>query len=55
MLAIQMLDKQQSVNFAKVMPKLKQMLAQKKSSPTSQSALKWMKFMLENYNDKILP
>ncbi len=55
MSAIQLLDKKQNINFAKVMPKLKEMLAEKKSSSTSESALKWMKFMLENYNDKILP
>jgi hypothetical protein len=55
MSAIQLLNKEESVNFAKVMPKLKEMLAEKKSSSTSESALRWMKFMLENYNDKILP
>lgn len=37
------------------MPLLKEMLAEKKSTSTSESALKWMKFLLENYNDKILP
>jgi hypothetical protein len=37
------------------MPLLKEMLSEKKSSSTSESALRWMKFMLENYNDKILP
>jgi len=31
------------------------MLSEKKSTSTSESALRWMKFMLENYNDKILP
>ena len=55
MSAIQLLNKEESVNFAKVMPKLKEMLAEKKSTSTSESAVKWMKFMLENYNDKILP
>lgn len=34
---------------------LKNMLSEKKSTYTSESALRWMKFMLENYNDKILP
>lgn len=37
------------------MPLLKEMLSEKKSTSTSESVLKWMKFMLENYNDKILP
>ena len=55
MIAIQQLKKEESVNFAKVMPKLKEMLAEKKSTSTSESALRWMKFMLQNYNDKILP
>lgn len=31
------------------------MLNEKKSSVTSESVLTWMKFLLENYNDKILP
>jgi hypothetical protein len=31
------------------------MLSEKKALSTSESALRWMKFMLENYNDKILP
>jgi hypothetical protein len=46
MSAIQLLDRKQNVNFVKVMPKLKEMLAEKKSSSTSESALRWMKFML---------
>ena len=37
------------------MPLLKGMLSEKKSTSTSESTLRWMKFMLENYNDKILP
>ena len=37
------------------MPLLKEMVSEKKSTSTSESALRWMKFMLENYNDKILP
>jgi hypothetical protein len=37
------------------MPLLKNMLCEKKSSTTSDSVLTWMKFLLENYNDKILP
>jgi hypothetical protein len=37
------------------MPLLKNMLNEKKSSTTSESVLTWMKFLLENYNDKILP
>ena len=35
MIAIQQLKKEESVNFAKVMPKLKEMLAEKKSTSTS--------------------
>lgn len=37
------------------MPLLKSMLNEKKSSTTSESVLTWMKFLLENYNDKMLP
>jgi vacuole morphology and inheritance protein 14 len=43
---IQMINKELAVNFAKVMPLLKEMLSEKKSSSTSESALRWMKFML---------
>ena len=52
---IQMINKEETINFSKVMPLLKEMLSEKKSTSTSESVLKWMKFMLENYNDKILP
>lgn len=52
---IQMINREETINFSKVMPLLKDMLSEKKSTSTSESALKWMKFMLENYNDKILP
>lgn len=30
------------------------MLSERKSSSTSECVLIWMKFLLENYNDKIL-
>lgn len=53
--AIQMVNREETINFSKVMPLLKNMLSEKKSTSTSESALRWMKFMLENYNDKILP
>jgi hypothetical protein len=52
---IQKINKEETINFSKVMPLLKEMLSEKKSTSTSESALRWMKFMLENYNDKILP
>lgn len=52
---ITLINRELRVNFNKVMPLLKEMLAEKKSTSTSESALKWMKFLLENYNDKILP
>ena len=52
---IQIINKEETINFSKVMPLLKEMLSEKKSTSTSESVLKWMKFMLENYNDKILP
>ena len=55
MTAIQMVKREETINFSKVMPLLKGMLSEKKSTSTSQSTLRWMKFMLENYNDKILP
>ncbi len=50
-----MINKEERINFEKVMPLLKEMLSEKKSSSTSETVLRWMKFMLENYNDKILP
>lgn len=53
--AIQMINREETINFSKVMPLLKNMLSEKKSTSTSESALRWMKFMLQNYNDKILP
>lgn len=46
MSVMELLDRSQNVNFTKVMPKLKEMLVEKKSSSTSESALRWMKFML---------
>lgn len=55
MTVIQMVKREETINFSKVMPLLKGMLSEKKSTSTSESALRWMKFMLENYNDKILP
>lgn len=43
---ITLINRELRVNFNKVMPLLKEMLAEKKSTSTSESALKWMKFLL---------
>jgi vacuole morphology and inheritance protein 14 len=56
-LLLQIMDnikREEPINLNKVIPLLKDMLSEKKSSSTSECVLTWMKFLLENYNDKIL-
>jgi uncharacterized protein YbcC (UPF0753/DUF2309 family) len=43
---IQMINNEERINFEKIMPLLKEMLSEKKSSSTSETVLRWMKFML---------
>lgn len=48
------IKREEPINLNKVIPLLKEMLSERKSSSTSECVLTWMKFLLENYNDKIL-
>ena len=49
------MDREEPVNIIKIVPLLKEALSEKKASNTSEYAINWMKFMLENYRGKMLP
>ena len=46
--------KDQSIEFMNVLPTVKEMLTEKKSS-TAESALIWMRHLLQSYSDRLLP
>ena len=53
--SIEKVDKEEPINLVKIVPLLKEALSEKKASNTSEYALNWMKFMLQNYMGKIIP
>jgi len=53
--SIEKVDKETPINIIKIVPLLKEALGEKKASNTSEYALNWMRFMLQNYEGKIIP
>ena len=47
--SIEKVDKETPINIIKIVPLLKEALGEKKATNTSEFALNWMKFMLQNY------
>lgn len=53
--SIDKVEKEVPINIVKIVPLLKEALSEKKASMTSESALNWMKFMLQIYEGKMIP
>jgi hypothetical protein len=49
------MERDEPINFVKVIPILKEVLSEKRITNTSEYAINWMKFMLESYQEKLIP
>jgi hypothetical protein len=48
--AVVKMERDEPINFIKVIPILKEVLSEKKITNTSEYAINWMKFMLESFH-----